>query len=166
MRALIRSFAERDFSGVCLLEQGEKGSYYPAAVFIRQASVLYPAMFFVAQYHQEIAGYGIGAVEGEAPGMAWILRLRVSPPHRRKHIGTDLLEALLQEFARRQVSLVRLSVAPGNTAALALYRKTGFTPAGFHKDYFGEDEDRIIMARESSTPPRAPSRVQDWEGGP
>lgn len=153
MRVRIRSFAESDFPGVCLLEQGERGAPYPAAVFVRQASVLYPGTFLVAHCHDEVTGYGIGAAEGDTPGMAWILRLRVSPSRRRNHIGTDLLEALLRELARRQVSVVRLSVAPENSAAVALYRKTGFTATGFFRDYFGEAEDRIIMARGISCSP-------------
>lgn len=146
MGALIRTFRQEDFPGTCSLELGEKGARYPASVFIRQASVLYPGTFLVALENGELAGYGIGAVSADNPGEAWILRLRVSPPYRRRHIGSDLLHTLLAEFSQRGISLIQLSVAPENISAQALYKKFGFEIAAFHKEYFGEGEDRIIMA--------------------
>jgi [ribosomal protein S18]-alanine N-acetyltransferase len=146
MGALIRPFRQEDFPGTCVLELGEKGARYPAFVFIRQASLLYPGTFLVALENGEPAGYCIGAVPQNSPSEAWILRLRVSLPYRRRHIGSDLLHTLLAELSRRGVSLVQLSVAPENFSAQALYRKFGFEVAAFHEGYFGDDEDRIIMA--------------------
>jgi ribosomal protein S18 acetylase RimI-like enzyme len=35
-----------------------------------------------------------------------------------------------------------------NGPALALYRKCGFSQAGYHEAYFGDDEDRIMMVKE------------------
>jgi [ribosomal protein S18]-alanine N-acetyltransferase len=145
MGALIRTFREEDFPGTCLLELGEKGARYPAAVFIRQASVLYPGTFLVAIENGALAGYCIGAVPEDSSCEAWILRLRVSLPLRRRHIGSDLLTTLLAEFSRRGISRVRLSVAPENTSAQALYRKSGFVVAAYCKGYFGDGEDRSIM---------------------
>jgi len=145
MGVLIRNFRQEDFSGTCLLELGEKGARYPASVFIRQASVLYPGTFLVAIENDALAGYCIGAVPENSTCEAWILRLRVSMLSRRKHIGSDLINTLIAEFLRRGISTVRLSVAPENTIAQALYRKFGFEVAAFCKGYFGEGEDRIIM---------------------
>jgi ribosomal protein S18 acetylase RimI-like enzyme len=145
MSALIRKFRQEDFHGTCLLELGERGAMYPASVFIRQASVLYPGTFLVAIENGELAGYCIGAVPENSTCEAWILRLRVCLPLRRRHIGSDLLDTLLAEFSRRGVSVVHLSVAPDNSGAQALYRKSGFVVAAFCKGYFGDGEDRIIM---------------------
>jgi [ribosomal protein S18]-alanine N-acetyltransferase len=145
MGILIRNFRQEDFSGACLLERGEKGAGYPASVFIRQASVLYPGTFLVAIENDELAGYCIGAVPENSTGEAWILRLRVSEPYRRRHIGLDLLHTLLAEYFRRGISIIQLSVAPENTTAQALYRKFGFEVKAFCKGYFGDGEDRIIM---------------------
>jgi [ribosomal protein S18]-alanine N-acetyltransferase len=145
MGILIRNFREEDFSGTCLLEHGEKGAGYPASVFIRQASVLYPGTFLVAIENDELAGYCIGAVPENSTCEAWILRLRVLEPYRRRHIGSDLIHTLLAEFFRRGVSILHLSVAPENTIAQALYKKFGFEVAAFCIGYFGDGEDRIIM---------------------
>ena len=145
MRSRIRQFQPEDFPGICLLELGEKGAEYPASVFIRQASVLFPGTFLVGLVEGIPAGYCIGAVSQESYLEAWILRLRVSLPYRRRHIGSDLINALLAEFSRRRICLVHLSVAPGNTGALALYKKFGFENSAYHEGYFGDGEDRIIM---------------------
>jgi [ribosomal protein S18]-alanine N-acetyltransferase len=146
MCALIRTFRQEDFSGTCLLEQGERGARYPASVFIRQASVLYPGTFLVAIENGHLAGYCIGAAVQDSSCEAWVLRLRVALPYRRRQIGSDLLHTLLAEFSRRGISIVQLSVAPENTIAQALYKKFGFEAAAFYKGYFGEGEDRSIMA--------------------
>jgi [ribosomal protein S18]-alanine N-acetyltransferase len=146
MGVLIRNFRQEDFSAACHLERGEKGARYPASVFIRQASVLYPGTFLVAVENDELTGYCIGAVPENSTCEAWILRLRVSIPYRRRHIGSDLMHTLLAEFLRRGISIVQLSVAPENKSAQALYRKFGFEVATFCKGYFGDGEDRIIMA--------------------
>jgi ribosomal protein S18 acetylase RimI-like enzyme len=145
MGILIRNFRQEDFSAACLLELGEKGARYPASVFIRQASVLYPGTFLVAIENDELAGYCIGAVPENSTCEAWILRLRVSVQYRRRHIGSDLIHTLLAEFLRRGISIVQLSVAPENKSAQALYRRFGFEVAAFCKGYFGNGEDRIIM---------------------
>jgi len=146
MNDRIRTFREEDFPRTCILERGERGAAYPASVFIRQASVLHKGTFLVAIENNEPAGYCIGAVPDDSSCEAWILRLRVSLPFRRKHIGSDLLLALLEKFSRRGISIVQLSVAPANTGAQALYRMFGFEAVAFQKGYFGDGEDRIIMA--------------------
>jgi ribosomal-protein-alanine N-acetyltransferase len=145
MGCQIRPFQPEDFPWIWPLELGEKGARYPASVFIRQASVLFPGTFLVAIVDGTHAGYCIGAVSQDSSSEAWILRLRVSLPYRRQHIGSDLIDALMAEFSRRGICLVNLSVAPSNTGALALYRKFGFQYSAYHEGYFGDGEDRIIM---------------------
>jgi ribosomal-protein-alanine N-acetyltransferase len=145
MDTQIRPFRIEDFPGILPLELGEKGARYPASVFIRQASVLFPGTFLVAMVDGMPAGYCIGAVSQDSSSESWILRLRVSLPYRRRHIGSDLIDTLLEEFSSRRIRLVHLSVAPWNTGALALYRKFGFENSAYHEDYFGNGEDRIIM---------------------
>jgi ribosomal protein S18 acetylase RimI-like enzyme len=145
MGVLIRPFQPEDFPGIWLLELGEKGARYPASVFIRQASVLFPGTFLVAIADDIPAGYCIGAISQDKSYESWILRLRVSLPYRRLHIGSDLINALLAEFSIRRICLVHLSVAPWNAGALALYRKCGFENSAYHEGYFGDGEDRIIM---------------------
>jgi len=142
----IRLFREEDFKSVCALEQGEKGSPYSAAVFIRQASVIFAPLFFVAGVDRQVAGYIIGGTMQHSPEDGWILRLKVAYPYRRKALGTDLLTTLFRVFREIGVTRVSLTVAPDNYPAINLYRGKGFEETGVISDYFGSGEDRILMS--------------------
>ncbi len=148
---VIRLFHQDDFSAVCELEQGEKGSIYSAAVFIRQASVLFGSMFYVAVSGRTVIGYAIGGMPQAAPGEGWILRLRVADRYHRRSIGRKLLSTLLSAFVRRDVHQARLTVAPGNHPARALYQGMGFIETGFLPDYFGPGEDRLLLSADLSS---------------
>jgi ribosomal-protein-alanine N-acetyltransferase len=142
----IRLFLPDDFSAVCDLEQGEKGSPYSAAVFVRQASVLFCRTFLVAVCKGTVVGYTIGAAAQAAPGDGWVLRLRVADRYHRRSIGKALLTSLLTAFAFLQVRRVLLTVAPENHPARALYHSVGFEETGFLPGYFGKGEDRLVLS--------------------
>jgi ribosomal protein S18 acetylase RimI-like enzyme len=57
---------------------------------------------------------------------AGITAVEVSPPHRRRGLGTALTLAVCAEAARRAARRVFLQVETGNAAALALYERCGF----------------------------------------
>lgn len=141
----IRLFRPDDFARVCFLEEGEDGASYPAAVFIRQASQLYPRTFFVSESGSSIAGYTIGAISQDAPSDAWVLRLKVAPHYRQRRVGSALLQALIAALRGKGVDTIRLSVSPENAPARALYRNYGFTVIATEPGYFGEGQDRCIM---------------------
>lgn len=141
----VRLFRRGDFARICALEEGENGAPYPAAVFIRQASELYPQTFFVSESGSALSGYAIGAVSAENTTDAWILRLKVAPNFRRKRIGSALLQALVAALEEKGVRSIRLSVSPENTPALALYKKSGFVSIARETAYFGDGHDRFIM---------------------
>ncbi len=143
---IIRLFSPGDFPAVCTLEQGAKGSDYSAAVFVRQASVLFKTTFYVAVTGETVVGFAVGAPPQAATEEAWILRLRVADQYQRRSIGKNLLSTLLSAFTRMGVHRVLLTVAPGNTAARALYQGMGFRETGFFPGYFGPEEDRLIMS--------------------
>jgi ribosomal protein S18 acetylase RimI-like enzyme len=52
----------------------------------------------------------------------------VLPEHRGKGIGSALLDAVDREFEALGVRDVILGVLPGNTDAMRLYARRGFTP--------------------------------------
>jgi ribosomal-protein-alanine N-acetyltransferase len=143
---IIRRFLPDDFSAVCDLEQGERGSPYSAAVFVRQAAALFGPMFLVAMCRRTVAGYVVGAVSMTAPEEGWVLRLRVAERYHRRSVGTSLLSSLFQEFSRASVQRVLLTVDPENNPARSLYRAWGFEETGFFPGYFGQGEDRLLLS--------------------
>ncbi|MCR5324910.1 MAG: ribosomal protein S18-alanine N-acetyltransferase [Lachnospiraceae bacterium] len=97
----------------------------------------------VAEDEDGIAGYGfmIGTQDE-----AEILRIAVLPEKRRNHIGSGLLEDMLDHGDYEGYSDIFLEVRESNTAAQALYEKAGFAMIGKRKDYYNDPkEDAVVM---------------------
>lgn len=77
---------------------------------------------------------------------AHIANLAVVPVYRFLGLGTHLVKLVIKEAGRRGAGWIALEVRVSNDAALALYRKLGFRPAGLRKGYYGDNrEDAIVM---------------------
>ena len=64
-----------------------------------------------------------------------ILGMGLLASHRRQGLGSRLLEACIEHTARTGMSSIELTVYSGNTAAITLYRRLGFTEIGTIRDY-------------------------------
>jgi ribosomal-protein-alanine N-acetyltransferase len=73
----------------------------------------------------------------------------VSPNARRQAVGTHLLGALLARAQQTNSDSVFLEVRESNTAARALYEKSGFRPSGRRKLYYSDPPEDAILYRRS-----------------
>lgn len=64
-----------------------------------------------------------------------VLGMGLLASHRGAGIGRRLLDACLEHAPRCGMTKVELTVFTSNTAAIALYRRAGFTDIGIIKDY-------------------------------
>lgn len=78
---------------------------------------------------------------------AEILTLAVTPIVRRNGAGRTLVEAAAATAAARGAASLFLEVAADNAAALGLYARTGFEPAGLRKGYYADGTDAVVMRR-------------------
>ncbi|MDN7025532.1 GNAT family N-acetyltransferase [Methanoculleus sp. FWC-SCC1] len=147
MDPAIRLYQDADYAALCSLEQKNTPGECKPAVFVRQAGVLFPTTFFVAEKGGAIIGYTIGACLQHDPSRAWIIRLAVNEEERRQGLGRDLVATVIDALRRMGIREVLLSVSPENLAARSLYETFGFANVGFHAGYFGTGADRIIMSR-------------------
>ncbi len=147
----VRPFCETDFPAVWALERVRDAEGYTSAVTVRQAAALWPATFLVADGNDGAAGFTIGAVSSD-PLVGWVLRLKVHEDRRRKGCATALLVAVLERLRDVGVRAVRLTVAPGNGPARALYAGLGFREEAVLPAYFGQGEDRLLLCRPSDPP--------------
>ena len=79
------------------------------------------------------------------------LGLMVARSHRRRGIGTQLLEAALDWARHSEVRKLELHVFPHNEAAIKLYENFGFVPEGYRRGHYrrgNEYVDAILMAYE------------------
>ena len=99
------------------------------------------AYYFTAKKDGKIIGY-IGTLtvldEGD------ILRIAVDPAERKQGVGTALFSALFRETP--DIKIWNLEVRESNTAAVMLYRKSGFELLAKRKAYYHHPtEDALLM---------------------
>jgi len=101
------------------------------------------AYYVVAKLDGRIVGYsGMWVIMDEAH----ITTIAVDPEYRGKHIGEQILIAMLEEASRRGARRVTLEVRQRNVVAQRLYRKYGFVPASIRRGYYTDNgEDAVVM---------------------
>ncbi|UYV36186.1 GNAT family N-acetyltransferase [Rhodobacteraceae bacterium D3-12] len=103
-----------------------------------------PHVFLVTLPHAFALGR---AVADEAE----LLTIATDPAHQRSGMGTACLKAFETAAVDRGAAQCFLEVDSENTAALALYRRFGFTSTGRRADYYslpnGMRADAILMAK-------------------
>jgi ribosomal-protein-alanine acetyltransferase len=73
----------------------------------------------------------------------------VAEPVRRKRVGSQLLEALLQYVRERSGEAVFLEVRASNLGARNLYEKAGFMATGRRKSYYADPLEDAILYKAS-----------------
>jgi ribosomal protein S18 acetylase RimI-like enzyme len=91
----------------------------------------------------ELVGF-VAADERVSQGLAWIATIAVSPYHRRKGLGNQLLEKAESAVS---VPLMRLSVRAKNSGAIQLYQKRGYVQIDVWPSYYTGGEDAIVMEK-------------------
>ena len=76
-----------------------------------------------------------------------ILNLATAPEVRRKGVAARLMSEAFSRCSENHLSAAWLEVRATNHAAIALYRRSGFTPSRIRKAYYRDGEDAIIMVK-------------------
>ena len=111
----------------------------------------YPnAAVFVAEDGGEIVGR-LSIARDQHPASRHVadLGLMVALSHRRRGIGTQLLDAAVQWAQESGVRKLELHVFPWNTGAIALYERFGFVKEGFRTSHYRRGDeyvDAVLMA--------------------
>ncbi len=107
--------------------------------------------YLVARRAGEVVGYG--GVMYIGPD-AHVTTLAVAPEFHRQGIGGRLLLQLARAAVAHGAENLTLEVRVSNEAAIGLYRRFGFVPAGVRKNYYAEvNEDALVMwANDIGTP--------------
>ncbi len=99
--------------------------------------------YIVARVDDVHVGHaGIMVIAGEGH----ITTVAVDPTWQRRGIGALLMIRLHEYALDRGLESLTLEVRVSNTAAIALYRRFGYAPAGVRKNYYSDEgEDGLIM---------------------
>jgi [ribosomal protein S18]-alanine N-acetyltransferase len=99
----------------------------------------------VADSGGKVAGFAVASWLRQET-VAEVEGLFVELDCRRQGVGSALIAACMTWAAKAGASKVRLEVRASNTAAHALYRRHGFSPAGVRRAYYSSPvEDALVL---------------------
>src|SRR5437870_1134596 len=99
----------------------------------------------VVTHNSALAGFVIGLVEPDHTGH--ITTIGIAPEHRRRHLGSRLMEKTEEGFRQRNVRIVRLEVRSANTAAQRLYLSLGYSVTQRLPRYYSNGGDGLLMVK-------------------
>jgi ribosomal-protein-alanine N-acetyltransferase len=142
--AYIRQARLADLTALHEVDEAVFGEFaYPLFV-LRQFVDVHQRHFLVVDADPPLLGYVLAAYAARAEE-AWLLGLGVQPDARTYGYGRALLERCLDRLRSDGATSVRLTVKPGNTAAIKLYESTGFKKTAYIPHYYGDGEGRYEM---------------------
>lgn len=119
--------------------------------------------------------YLVAKVDGVVVGFAGMLyagddghvtTVSVDEAWRGSRIGTRMVVALARAARAQGAEALTLEVRASNEAAIALYRRLGFAPAGIRRNYYQEiDEDALVMWASGIQEPGYARRLDAVEAG-
>lgn len=100
--------------------------------------------YFRVAVADRVIGYLVGAWSHE-PRVAWLLSAAVRASDRKRGVARALTGAVIDEF--RSAGAVEFwgTVANRESVARRLWRQVGFEDVRVEADYFGPNEDRVIL---------------------
>lgn len=91
-----------------------------------------------------------GAINGYACGyflldMCEIANIAVEPSCRRRGLASLILDTIIRESCRRQISKIMLEVRESNLPARNLYNRFGFLQVGLRKNYYTNPKENAVL---------------------
>lgn len=91
----------------------------------------------------ELAGF-VSGMRVPWRNRAWIVTIGVAPQHQRRGLGERLLHITEQRLRKASVLL---TVRAGNTPAIRLYERTGYTTVERKVGYYRDGETGLVMEK-------------------
>lgn len=138
--ARIRRLSYADLPSVLAIERRIFPAPWSLAMFVLELSK--PSGICLAATREgRLVGYLVCSRYADV----WhLMNVAVVPERRREGIATRLIEAMLDEAGRD--ARYTLEVRTSNSAAIAMYERFGFRPAGHRRRYYHDNgEDALIM---------------------
>ena len=149
---ILRPYQPSDFE---MLVKMDRICFSPSIAYGRREMKFYlqspGSRCIVAELPDAIAGFILTERAGE---MAHIITLDVLPEHRRKAVGSRLLEAAEGDAAAGGATLIYLETALTNKAAIALWKKHGYRETGTIENYYGHAQHAYAMQKRLERNPK------------
>ena len=145
MELIVRQAEEKDIKPMAEMDILCFSAPWSEVSFEKEIKENHLALYIVAEIGERMVGYaGLWCIVDEGH----ITNVAVHPDFRRRGIGEALVSVLLEYTVKKGILSHTLEVRASNEAAISLYTKFGFQPAGLRKNYYEDNgEDAIIMWR-------------------
>jgi ribosomal-protein-alanine N-acetyltransferase len=140
----LRPFTPDDAPAVSAITREALRENYPISLFL-DIHRWWREGFQVAEIDGRIVGFLAAVLSG--PSRARILMLAVARPHRRRRIGTALMDAFLKLCAARNVRTIELETRRSNAEAIRFYARYGFQIVHTIRAFYTDGEDAYKMVR-------------------
>lgn len=150
----IREFRKEDIDAVMAINQAALPENYPSSFFLGLHSHA-PKAFLVAEVDSTVIGYimcrierGISSFRRPYPvKKGHIVSVAVVRDHRRKGIGTELIERGIAGMVEYGATEFYLEVRKSNKPAVTIYEVLGFEIGRVLRGYYRDGEDAYLMTR-------------------
>ena len=99
---------------------------------------------FVYEQDKKVLGFVVFSIMYEK---AEIIDIAVADGFQRQNIGSQLLDAAINESNAKKCESITLEVRVGNQKAISFYKKHGFREISMRKSYYHDDEDALVMIK-------------------
>lgn len=147
---IVRAIADDDWQAILRIDRGRYGEDSWSKYLVRMAPILFGKLSCIAEVDGVPVGYCLVAPQDHQ--IIWILALVVQERVEGRGIGRGLMARALAEAAGAGYREARLTVAPDNEPALALYDRLGFRQIGRDPTFFGPGEPRILLSLAVTSP--------------
>ncbi|MGE4567463.1 MAG: ribosomal protein S18-alanine N-acetyltransferase [Acidimicrobiales bacterium] len=139
----LRPMVEADIGPALAVDELVYPSAWSPSFLRQQLSLAGSRVNLVAEREGQLVGHGalmVVADEGHVTSVA------VHPHQQRQGVGAQILAALCRASVERGLKSMTLEVRCSNEAAIGLYQRFGFAPAGVRVGYYADTgEDALIM---------------------
>jgi ribosomal-protein-alanine N-acetyltransferase len=151
----LRRFKPSDLDGVIQINRESLPENY-TTLFFMNLYKRFPETFIVAETNGEIVGYIMCRIETGIPSFKMlgitrkghVISIAVLARHQKKGIGFALVQEAMQAMASYKAKECYLEVRTSNLAAIELYKKMGFEIIRTIRNYYSDNEDAFVMARQ------------------
>lgn len=143
---ILRDMSEADLDAVLSIEREVHAHPWTAGNFSDALSSKYVCKVY--ENEGRMLGYAVLML---AVDEAELLDIAIAAGQQRHGWGRKLLEEMMALARRQNMQRMVLEVRASNAAAIALYRKAGFSDIGLRRDYYPAEngrEDAILMGRD------------------
>jgi len=154
---LLRKAREEDINGVVYVNGETLPEHYTLS-FYNSVFTTNPDTFLVIDYNGRIVAYHMGRIEyGFSLKMrpqfikkGHVISIAVLEEHRKKGLGTALMETALDQFRKNVCEISFLEVRVSNETAINIYKKMGYSIAERIRGYYNDGEDAYVMEKKIS----------------